>query len=155
MVDKAKEKSKMFEDKAEEKKAESSNNGALHKVLDQEDNNILAEDQTFTKLGVCQEVCDAVAKMGYKHPSKIQAESLPYTLKGRDIIGLAETGSGKTAAFAIPVIQSLLNDPQPFYCLVMSPTRELCVQISEQFEAIGSLIGLRCAVLVGGLDMVS
>lgn len=155
MVEKAKEKSKMFDEKAEEKKAESSTGGALHKVLDQEENNILAEDQTFTKLGVCKEVCDAVAKMGYKHPSKIQAESLPYTLKGRDIIGLAETGSGKTAAFAIPVIQSLLDDPQPFYCLVMSPTRELCVQISEQFEAIGSLIGLRCAVLVGGLDMVS
>ena len=93
--------------------------------------------------------------MGYKHPSKIQAESLPYTLKGKDIIGLAETGSGKTAAFAIPVIQKLLSDPQPYYCLVMSPTRELCVQIAEQFEAIGSLVGLRTAVLVGGLDMVS
>ena len=93
--------------------------------------------------------------MGYKHPSKIQAESLPYTLKDRDIIGLAETGSGKTAAFAIPVIQKLLENPQPFFCLCMSPTRELCVQIAEQFEALGSLIGLRTAVLVGGLDMVS
>ena len=101
MVEKAKEKSKVFE----EKKAEKETSGALHKVLDQDENNILAEDQTFAKLGVCNEVCDAVAAMGYKHPSKIQAESLPYTLKGRDIIGLAETGSGKTAAFAIPVIQ--------------------------------------------------
>ena len=62
------------------------------------------EEQTFTKLGVCPEICQAIEKMGYKHPSKIQADSLPYTLKGRDIIGLAETGSGKTAAFAIPVI---------------------------------------------------
>ena len=110
---------------------------------------------TFADLGVCPEVCGAVAKMGYVHPTKIQAESLPYTLKDRDIIGLAETGSGKTAAFAIPVIQSLLASPQPFYALVMSPTRELCVQIAEQFAAIGSLIGLRTAVLVGGLDMVS
>ena len=93
--------------------------------------------------------------MGYKHPSSIQSESLPYTLEGRDLIGLAETGSGKTAAFAIPVIQRLLDDPQPFFALVMSPTRELCVQISEQFEAIGSMVGLRTAVLVGGLDMVS
>ena len=112
-------------------------------------------EKTFAGLGVCDEICEAVRKMGYKHPSKIQAESLPYTLKDRDIIGLAETGSGKTAAFAIPVIQQLLDDPQPFFALVMSPTRELCVQIAEQFEAIGSLIGLRTAVLVGGLDMVS
>ena len=93
--------------------------------------------------------------MGYKHPSKIQADSLPYTLKGRDIIGLAETGSGKTAAFAIPVIQQLLDNPQPYFACVMSPTRELCVQIAQQFEALGALIGLRTAVLVGGLDMVS
>jgi len=92
--------------------------------------------------------------MGYKNPSKIQAESLPYTLKGRDMIGLAETGSGKTAAFAIPVIQKLLDNPQQLFACVMSPTRELCVQIAEQFEALGSLIGLRTAVLVGGLDMV-
>ena len=62
------------------------------------------EEKTFAGLGVCPEICGAVEKMGYKFPSKIQAESLPYTLKQRDIIGLAETGSGKTAAFAIPVI---------------------------------------------------
>jgi ATP-dependent RNA helicase DDX47/RRP3 len=62
------------------------------------------QEKTFSDLGVCPEICGAVEKMGYKHPSKIQCDSLPYTLKGRDIIGLAETGSGKTAAFAIPVI---------------------------------------------------
>lgn len=59
---------------------------------------------TFEELGVCSEICEAIKGMGYKHPTKIQAESLPYTLKGRDMIGLAETGSGKTASFAIPVI---------------------------------------------------
>ena len=64
----------------------------------------IAVNTTFEELGVCPEICEAVKKMGYKHPSKIQTESLPYTLKGKDIIGLAETGSGKTAAFAIPVI---------------------------------------------------
>ncbi len=86
---------------------------------------------TFEELSVCPEICEAISQMGYKHPTKIQAESLPYTLKGRDIIGLAETGSGKTAAFAIPVIQKLLENPQPFFGCVMSPTRELCVQIAE------------------------
>ena len=104
---------------------------------------------------MCPEICEAVKQLKYEHPTKIQRESLPYTLKGRDIIGLAETGSGKTAAFAIPVIQKLLENPQPLFACVMSPTRELCVQIAEQFEAIGALIGLRTAVLVGGLDMVS
>lgn len=92
--------------------------------------------------------------MGYKAPSKIQAESLPFTLKGKDVIALAETGSGKTAAFAIPIIQKILENPQPFFACVMSPTRELCLQIATQFEALGATVGLKCAVLVGGLDMV-
>ncbi len=69
-----------------------------------EDIKQIERDTTFADLGVCPEICQAVEKMGYTNPSKIQKESLPFTLKGRDIIGLAETGSGKTAAFAIPVI---------------------------------------------------
>ena len=121
----------------------------------EDDVKLVQKSTTFLELGVCPEICKATEELGYKHPTKIQAESLPYTLKGRDIIGLAETGSGKTAAFAIPVIQALLNNPQPMFACVMSPTRELCVQIAEQFEALGALIGLRTAVLVGGLDMVA
>jgi ATP-dependent RNA helicase DDX47/RRP3 len=70
----------------------------------EEDIKQLNTEKTFADLGVCEEICKACEGMGYKYPSKIQAESLPYTLKGRDMIGLAETGSGKTAAFAIPVI---------------------------------------------------
>eukprot|EP00347_Sterkiella_histriomuscorum_P007721 403347814 len=120
-----------------------------------EEEKTIMSSTTFEKLGVCSELQEALKNMGYKCPTKIQAESLQYTLKGKDIIGLAETGSGKTAAFAIPVIQQLLDNPQPFFACVMSPTRELCVQIAEQFEAIGAGIGLRTAVLVGGLDMVS
>jgi ATP-dependent RNA helicase DDX47/RRP3 len=112
------------------------------------------ESTTFRELGLCEELCLACEKMGFKKPSKIQRESLPYTLQGKDIIGLAETGSGKTAAFALPVLQSLLNDPQPFYALVMTPTRELALQISQQFEALGSMIGLKTSVLVGGLDLM-
>lgn len=88
-------------------------------------------NNTFEELGVCPELLDALKNMGFKQPTKIQAESLIYTLKGRDIIGLAETGSGKTVSFALPVIQQLLDNPQPFFACVMSPTRELCVQIAE------------------------
>jgi ATP-dependent RNA helicase DDX47/RRP3 len=71
------------------------------------------------------------------------------------LIGLAETGSGKTAAFALPILQALLEKPQPLFGLVLAPTRELAFQISQQFEALGSLINVRCAVLVGGMEMVS
>lgn len=67
-------------------------------------NPIYDKSKTFKDLGVCDELIESCEKLGYKHPSKIQCESLPYTLKGWDIIGLAETGSGKTAAFAIPII---------------------------------------------------
>ena len=65
---------------------------------------------------------------------------------GKDIIGLAETGSGKTGSFAIPIIQSLLESPQRIYALVLTPTRELAFQISEQFTALGSNIGLKCGM---------
>ena len=143
---KAKALEKALDTKVEEVKSEIAN--------PDEESNIMTS-LTFEELGVCPEICEAIKAMGYKNPTKIQAESLPYTLKDRDMIGLAETGSGKTAAFAIPVIQKLLDNPQPFFACVMSPTRELSVQIAEQFEALGSSIGLRTAVLVGGLDMVS
>jgi ATP-dependent RNA helicase DDX47/RRP3 len=92
--------------------------------------------------------------LGYKNPTPIQAESIPLALQDRDIIGLAETGSGKTAAFALPILQALLDKPQPLFGLVLAPTRELAAQIGQAFEALGSLISLRCAVIVGGLDMV-
>lgn len=70
------------------------------------------------------------------------------------MIGLAQTGSGKTGAFALPILQGLMDKPQELYALVLSPTRELAIQIAEQFEALGSGIGLKTAVLVGGIDMM-
>merc|ERR1719409_987170 len=93
--------------------------------------------------------------MNWVSPTKIQQEALPWALKGRDVIGLAQTGSGKTGAFALPIVQRLLDNPQRFFAVVLGPTRELCVQIGEQFEAIGSTIKLQTAVVVGGLDMVT
>ncbi|CAE7399663.1 Ddx47 [Symbiodinium natans] len=92
--------------------------------------------------------------MKWAKPTRIQQEAIPWALQGRDIIGLAETGSGKTGAFALPIVQRLLDDPQRFYAVCLAPTRELCVQIGEQFEAIGSTIKLQTATVVGGLAMV-
>lgn len=109
---------------------------------------------TWLEKGIVDALCEACANLGYHHPTPIQEKSIPHTLAGRDIIGLAETGSGKTAAFALPVLQALLVKPQPLFALVLAPTRELAVQIGQVFEALGALISLRCAVIVGGLDMV-
>ncbi|KAK1319845.1 DEAD-box ATP-dependent RNA helicase 10 [Acorus calamus] len=119
------------------------------------------EVKTFKSLGVCDELVEACDKMGWTTPSKIQVEAIPHALEGKDLIGLAQTGSGKTGAFALPILQALLEvanekgKPPAFFAVVLSPTRELAIQISEQFEALGSGIGLKCAVVVGGVDMMA
>jgi len=114
----------------------------------------VADEASFESLGVCEELCQAVKLMKWTKPTRIQQEAIPWALQGRDIIGLAETGSGKTGAFALPIVQRLLDDPQRFYAVCLAPTRELCVQIGEQFEAIGSTIKLQTATVVGGLAIV-
>ncbi|OJJ47571.1 hypothetical protein ASPZODRAFT_141157 [Penicilliopsis zonata CBS 506.65] len=110
--------------------------------------------KTFKELGIIDPLCEACETMGYKAPTPIQAESIPLALQDRDLIGLAETGSGKTAAFALPILQALLDKPQAFFGLILAPTRELAYQISQSFENLGSTIAVRCAVIVGGMDMV-
>jgi ATP-dependent RNA helicase DDX47/RRP3 len=82
-------------------------------------------------------------------------ETMHVIYKLQDVIGLAETGSGKTAAFALPILQALMEKPSPLFGLVMAPTRELAYQISQSFEALGSIIGVRVATIVGGMDMVA
>uniref|UniRef100_A0A8C2NBV8 RNA helicase n=1 Tax=Capra hircus TaxID=9925 RepID=A0A8C2NBV8_CAPHI len=107
--------------------------------------------------GVTDVLCEACDQLGWTKPTKIQIEieAIPLALQGRDIIGLAETGSGKTGAFALPILNALLETPQRLFALVLTPTRELAFQISEQFEALGSSIGVQCAVIVGGIDSMS
>ncbi|KAL2501706.1 DEAD-box ATP-dependent RNA helicase 10 [Forsythia ovata] len=112
------------------------------------------EVKSFKDLGVIEELVEACDNLGWETPTKIQIEAIPLALEGKDIIGLAQTGSGKTGAFAIPILQALLETPQPFFACVLSPTRELAIQIAEQFEALGSNIDVKCAVLVGGIDLV-
>lgn len=112
-------------------------------------------DFYFYIQGVVPELCDACEQLKWTKPSTIQREALPVALKGHDIIGIAETGSGKTGAFALPILQALLNTPQRVFALVLTPTRELAYQIGEQFEALGVKIGIKCAVIVGGMDMMT
>ncbi|KAI6452340.1 ribosomal RNA processing protein [Pyricularia oryzae] len=111
--------------------------------------------KSFRDLGIVDPLCEACEALKFKKPTPIQEQAIPLALQGRDVIGIAETGSGKTAAFALPILQSLLEKPQPLFGLVLAPTRELAAQIGQTFEALGASISLRCAVVVGGLDMVS
>jgi ATP-dependent RNA helicase DDX47/RRP3 len=81
------------------------------------------EKKTFAELGVSPELCAACTSLGFKNPTDIQVAAIPPALTGRDIIGIAQTGSGKTAAFSLPILQTLWENPQPFYALMLAPTR--------------------------------
>jgi ATP-dependent RNA helicase DDX47/RRP3 len=82
-----------------------------------------AGPKTFADLGIIPSLCEACETMKFKAPTGIQKEAIPYALQGRDIIGLAQTGSGKTAAFSLPILQALWENPQPLFACVLAPTR--------------------------------
>src|SRR4051812_19422512 len=86
----------------------------------------------FTKLGLSEDVVDAVKARGFTEPTPIQAESIPLILQGKDVIGSAQTGTGKTAAFGLPIISELRSHrPQGPRSLILEPTRELAAQVEE------------------------
>ena len=122
------------------------------------DSSVVAVDSsslTFPTLGLSPQLCDACVNMKWLKPTPIQQQSIPYALQGRDIIALAQTGSGKTGAFALPILHKLLDNPQPLYAVVVSPTRELALQIVEAFDGLGVGIGLKTVAIVGGVDEMS
>lgn len=79
--------------------------------------------KTFKDLGVHPQICEAIEAMNFKAPTPIQVQAIPEALQGKDIIGLAQTGSGKTAAFAIPILQALWDEPRGGFACVLAPTR--------------------------------
>ncbi|PFH51463.1 hypothetical protein AMATHDRAFT_142725 [Amanita thiersii Skay4041] len=93
--------------------------------------------------------------MSIKIPTEVQAACIPPLLAGEDCIGNARTGSGKTIAFALPILQRLSADPYGIYALILTPTRELAFQIAEQFAVLGTSLNVRMAVVVGGMDMMA
>ena len=113
----------------------------------------------FSELGLIPALLSAVAAEGYVVPTPIQAQAIPHVLAGRDLLGLAQTGTGKTAAFALPILQRLsLKTPprgpkgaRPIRCLVLTPTRELASQIGESFTTYGKQVALRNTVIFGGV----
>ena len=110
---------------------------------------------TFQQLHLLPQLLQAVDELGYVQPSPIQAQAIPPVLKGRDLIGCAQTGTGKTAAFAIPILQRLHEHAgkrrAPIRALVLTPTRELALQIGESFDQYGKYLKLRHTVIFGGV----
>ena len=111
---------------------------------------------TFAELGLAAPILKALTAEGYTAPTPIQLQAIPHVLQGRDVQGIAQTGTGKTAAFALPIIHRLMADKRPAKprscrVLVLSPTRELASQIAESFQAYGRGTGLRTALIFGGV----
>lgn len=110
----------------------------------------------FEQLGLTAPLLKALQKEGYTKPTPIQAQAIPHVLNGKDILGLAQTGTGKTAAFALPILQLLNNEQRNGYrhtrALILTPTRELAVQISESFETYGRYTGIKQEVIFGGVS---
>jgi ATP-dependent RNA helicase DDX49/DBP8 len=108
---------------------------------------------TFAGLGLADWICKSVSVMGFRKPTDIQEACIPSILNGKDVMGCAETGSGKTAAFALPMLHHLSADPYGIFAIILTPTRELGIQISEQIAAFGVPMGVRQALIIGGSNM--
>lgn len=111
------------------------------------------EPETFRKLGINDWIDKVCSSLGMKQPTEVQRGCIPAILAGRNVIGVAHTGSGKTAAFALPILQQLAREPFGVFALVLTPTRELAFQIADQFRGLGAGMSLRECVIVGGLEM--
>jgi superfamily II DNA/RNA helicase len=115
----------------------------------------------FEDFGLSPDILRALTDQGYTHPTPIQAEAIPIILQGRDVMGAAQTGTGKTAGFSLPIIQSLLAQASasasparhPVRALILTPTRELADQVAENVKAYSRHTALRSTVVFGGMDM--
>ncbi|MFZ4805614.1 MAG: DEAD/DEAH box helicase [Hyphomicrobiaceae bacterium] len=111
---------------------------------------------TFTELGLGEPLTRALTEAGYETPTPIQTKAIPVVMTGRDLMAIAQTGTGKTAAFALPILERLAANQKPAArkgcrVLVLSPTRELATQIAESFKTYGKHMGIRVAVIFGGV----
>lgn len=111
---------------------------------------------TFSELQLLEPLLSAITAQGYTTPTPIQAQAIPHLLDGRDLLGIAQTGTGKTAAFALPILDFLGGDPQPRRArrpsvLVLTPTRELAAQIGDSFDGYGKNVDVKTAVIFGGV----
>ena len=108
----------------------------------------------FTDLQLIKPILDALIQEGYEKPTPIQSQAIPHLLEGKDLLGTAQTGTGKTAAFAIPILQNLYHKNTKNHqikALILTPTRELAIQIEESFKAYGRHLPLKTLVIFGGV----
>lgn len=112
---------------------------------------------TFKSLGLCEPILKAIEELGYKTPTPIQAQTIPAVLKGRDMMASAQTGTGKTAGFTLPLLQQMMQKQRASHnrikALILAPTRELAAQIYESVENYGKNLNLRSAVVFGGVKI--
>jgi ATP-dependent RNA helicase RhlE len=121
----------------------------------QTNKNLLEKTEiTFGALGIAPKILDEILRLGFKTPTSIQYKAIPVAIEGADIIGVAQTGTGKTLAFGIPMIQQILKNGKGGG-LVILPTRELALQVEESIQKIGRRLGIKTAVLIGGSPMGS
>lgn len=116
-----------------------------------------AEPMQFQDLGIDAELLRALDDAGYTVPTPIQEQAIPAAIAGRDVLGLAQTGTGKTCAFAIPILQKLKNEQRlpgfpPIRSLILTPTRELAIQIYDSFLTYAKYTDIRCALVYGGVS---
>jgi ATP-dependent RNA helicase RhlE len=111
-----------------------------------------APTASFQTLGLSPEALTSLEKAGYTQPTPIQVQAIPPALAGRDVIGCAATGTGKTAAFALPLVERLAGK-EGTRALVLAPTRELALQIAEHVKMFGASRQVRCAIIIGGVGM--
>jgi superfamily II DNA/RNA helicase len=108
---------------------------------------------SFSSLGLAEPILRGVRAAGYETPTEIQAHAIPKILGGAEIIGLGETGSGKTAAFGLPMLHKLCGGPPGLRAVIIVPTRELCVQVAENLRVYAQFAGLHVCTAFGGVDM--
>src|SRR3954451_478668 len=105
---------------------------------------------SFADLGLSQPLLDALNQLGYESPTPIQEQAIPELLQGHDVIGQAQTGTGKTAAFGLPLLQYIDTDHEEVQALVLTPTRELCIQVTQALRAYGQRRGIQVVAVFGG-----
>ena len=121
----------------------------------------MSEQTGFKDFGLDEKLLKAVEKVGYTTPTPIQIKAIPVVLEGKDVMGAAQTGTGKTASFGLPILQNLLKYENasvsparhPVQALILTPTRELALQVAENLEQYASETKLRVACVYGGVDI--
>ncbi len=127
-------------------------NQLIAKAVDATPDNIFVDDYNYSQFEISDILKKNIYNIGYSNPTKIQYQTIPQIIEGKDILGIASTGSGKTAAFLIPMIDKILKDKDN-KCLIVEPTRELAMQIQDEFKKLSAGTGLQSVLIMGGNSM--